>query len=128
MFRALINALTSRSARNRPPGQPRFEVLEDRLCPSAATFGSAVTWPASDGPRSVAVGDFNGDGLTDLAVANYNTEGTVTVLLNTCLAAGVGLAIARGNTSVIVSWSFPSTGFVLESTTSLSLLNWQPTV
>jgi hypothetical protein len=33
-------------------------------------------------PFSVAVGDFNGDGIPDLAVANY-TSGTVSVLLNT---------------------------------------------
>ena len=32
-------------------------------------------------PKSVAIGDFNGDGLPDLAVANAN-DGTVTVLLN----------------------------------------------
>ena len=31
-------------------------------------------------PRSVAVGDFNGDGNSDLAVANYE-DGTVTILL-----------------------------------------------
>ncbi|MGA3190023.1 MAG: FG-GAP-like repeat-containing protein [Bryobacteraceae bacterium] len=32
-------------------------------------------------PRAIAAADFNGDGLTDIAVANYN-DGTVTVLLN----------------------------------------------
>jgi hypothetical protein len=37
-------------------------------------FGTGVL------PRSVAAGDFNGDGIPDLAVANYG-DGTVTVLL-----------------------------------------------
>ena len=32
-------------------------------------------------PRAIAVGDFNADGLADLAIANYY-DGTVTVLLN----------------------------------------------
>ena len=45
-----------------------------------AASGSPYTTGFS-GPRSVAVGDFNGDGLPDLAVANFNNS-TVTVLLN----------------------------------------------
>jgi len=33
-------------------------------------------------PRALAAGDFNSDGLSDVAIANYN-DGTITVLLNT---------------------------------------------
>ena len=36
------------------------------------TFQAAVNYAAGTTPCSVAVGDFNGDGKTDLAVANYN--------------------------------------------------------
>ena len=45
------------------------------------TFKSAVNYPAGSAPYSVAVGDFDGDGKPDLAVAD-NGSGTVTVLLN----------------------------------------------
>jgi hypothetical protein len=44
------------------------------------SFAAARTFAAGSMPRSVAVGDFNGDGLLDLAVANY-FGGTVSVLL-----------------------------------------------
>ena len=41
------------------------------------------TFAAGNGPRSVTTGDFNGDGLTDLATANqFPTD--VSVLLNQC--------------------------------------------
>src|SRR5260370_6647356 len=36
---------------------------------------------AGDAPFSVVVGDFDGDGLPDLAVADYTPSGTVSVLL-----------------------------------------------
>jgi len=55
----------------------------------AAAPGSPV--PVGSGPRSLAVGDFNGDGKLDLAVANYN-DNTVTVLLGD----GMGGFTARG--------------------------------
>jgi hypothetical protein len=48
------------------------------------TFLPAQSFPAGTGPRSVAVGDFNGDGKLDLAVADYGYYGngqTVSVLL-----------------------------------------------
>jgi hypothetical protein len=96
------------------------------LCQGQGAFESAVDFPT--GPNSIAVetGDFNNDGQPDLAVANYNTEGTVSVLLNTCVTAGVDLAIARGSTTATISWPFSAEGFVLESTTNLSLPDWQP--
>ena len=32
-------------------------------------------------PESVAVGDFNGDGIDDLAITNYGDSGAVTILV-----------------------------------------------
>src|SRR5262249_54297304 len=46
------------------------------------TFNAARNFAAGSYPRSVAVGEFNGDGLFDLAVANYGS-GTGSVLLGT---------------------------------------------
>src|SRR5206468_880727 len=56
------------------------------------TFRTAVNYGVGASPRSVAVGDFNGDGKVDLAVANASTfdyrsvppityDGNVSVLL-----------------------------------------------
>src|SRR5439155_20041218 len=87
-----------------------------------------VKYAAGSRPAFVAVGDFNGDGKPDFAVANVFSVGTVSVLLNTCVSAGIELAILRSNSTVKVSWPLPSAGFVLESTTSLSLTNWQRAV
>src|SRR5438046_42003 len=44
------------------------------------SFGPAANVATGDGPASVAVGDFNGDGNPDLAVANQLSS-TVSVLL-----------------------------------------------
>ena len=45
------------------------------------TFQAAVNYAAGNEPDSVAVGDFNGDGKADLAVANRRTAMRVSVLL-----------------------------------------------
>jgi hypothetical protein len=61
-------------------------------------FGTGIT------PYSTAVGDFNGDGKQDLAVANVNSD-NVTVLLNTCAPntapaiSSVGFTRQQGNAS-----------------------------
>src|SRR2546425_96128 len=44
------------------------------------SFTPAATFGVGTHPKSVAVGDFNGDGKLDLAVANYDST-TVSVLL-----------------------------------------------
>jgi len=73
------------------------------------------------------VGDFNGDGKPDIAVANLNL-GTVSVLLNISIARGIDFAIQRSASAMTFSWPLPSTAFVLESTSNLGSTNWQPAV
>lgn len=59
-------------------------VLLNTTAPGAATPSFAVKedFAAGAGPVSVTVGDLNGDGKLDLAVANFNSN-NVSVLLNT---------------------------------------------
>ena len=45
------------------------------------SFAAATNFAGSVGSFSVAVGDFNGDGKQDLAVANYTAAGTVSIFL-----------------------------------------------
>jgi hypothetical protein len=42
---------------------------------ATVSFGSAATYPTGRTPLAVAVGDFNGDGRMDLAVATYGNPG-----------------------------------------------------
>jgi hypothetical protein len=95
------------------------------------TLQTAVTYALGTNadPECVAVGDFNGDGKPDLAVADFPYElssGGVAVLLNTCVSTAPTLSIVSSNSTLILSWPLPSTGFVLESTPSLRPPNWQP--
>jgi hypothetical protein len=57
--------------------RPTLLTLEDRVQPG---FVAPLAFDAGTGPVSVAVGDFNGDGKPDLAVANH-TSNDVSVLL-----------------------------------------------
>ena len=47
-------------------------------------FGGQTTFAVGSAPWAVAVGDFNGDGRPDLAVANDDALGTVSILLGVC--------------------------------------------
>jgi len=49
---------------------------------TTATFTPQVTFATGINPRSVSIGDFNGDGKPDLAVANVSSN-NVSILLNT---------------------------------------------
>lgn len=46
-------------------------------------FGAPMDFAVGDNPGAIAVGDFNGDGLQDLAVANGSSE-NVSILLRNC--------------------------------------------
>ena len=87
------------------------------------TFRPPVAFVAGNQPLSVAVGDFNADGKPDIAVGR---EYAASVLLNSCGSAGFDLTLVRRGAGLNLSWPFVSTGFVLESATSLSPANWQP--
>jgi hypothetical protein len=61
-----------------------LSVLFDTTAPGAgtATFGTKVDIATGVSPRGVSIGDFNGDGLPDLAIVN-TTSSTLSVFLNT---------------------------------------------
>jgi large repetitive protein len=46
------------------------------------SFATQVTFPTGPGPRTVSIGDINGDGKPDLAVANLDSS-NVSILFNT---------------------------------------------
>ena len=55
---------------------------------TAASFAARVDFATGSNPFSVAIGDLNGDGKPDLAVANQ-VAGTVSVLRNTATAGSI---------------------------------------
>jgi hypothetical protein len=59
-------------------------VFLNTTIPGAATptFSDKTDFTTGNGPFSVSIGDFNGDGKNDMAVANYGSS-TVSVFLNT---------------------------------------------
>ena len=65
-------------------------LLLNTTAPGAATpsFAAKQDFATDDGPLSVALGDLNGDGKLDLAVANFNS-GNVSMLLNTTTPGSV---------------------------------------
>jgi Calx-beta domain/FG-GAP-like repeat len=71
-----LSSTRRRTTQRRPrASRPRLEPLEDRCLPS---FVATLDIEAGTAPRSAAVGEFNGDDIPDLAVAN---SGGVSVLL-----------------------------------------------
>ena len=71
-----------RMAKSRPAvrSRPHLESLEERALLSGVSFSSAVSYGVGTRPVSTAVGDLNGDGKLDLAVANAFSN-SVSVLL-----------------------------------------------
>jgi hypothetical protein len=67
-------------------------------------FSAATNFTVGTSPISVTVGDFNGDGKSDLAVANYNSN-NVSVLLGTgtgSFGAATNFTVGTGPISVTV--------------------------
>jgi hypothetical protein len=60
------------------------------------TLQAPVFFGADEDPQSVTTGDFNGDGLPDLAVANW-FSGDVSVLINNTLGTTSGNLLVRGD-------------------------------
>jgi YD repeat-containing protein len=83
------------------PGTSSVSVL---LGDGDGTFQNQVQYAVGSGPIALVAGDFNGDGRTDLAVANYNSN-DVSVLLGNgdgTFQHQVRYAVGTGPTSVVV--------------------------
>ncbi len=88
MFSSLVRKLLShsknarlrtQSARRRKHSILRFENLEDRRM---MAFTTPITFLAGTNPAGIAVGDFNTDGRSDMAVVNSGLSGSVSVLMS----------------------------------------------
>jgi uncharacterized protein (DUF2141 family) len=86
-------------------------LLDSEAAAQTVSFGPMTDFGTGNRSRSVAVGDFNGDGKLDLAVANENSSragndsGTVSILLGTgtgSFGAKTDFSTGRGANSVAV--------------------------
>ena len=59
---------------------PNYDTVSVLLGNGDGTFQKQVTYAVGNEPRAIVAGDFNGDGRTDLAVANYGSN-DVSILL-----------------------------------------------
>jgi hypothetical protein len=55
-----------------------------------AQFKPAVSYPVGSDPVSIAIGDFNGDGVPDLAVANQEGSGSASGSVSVLIGKGDG--------------------------------------
>jgi ELWxxDGT repeat protein len=75
---------------------------------AAATFAAEQTFATLTNPRSVALGDMNGDGRVDLVVTNTKTnDAKVSVLLNTTAAGATTASFAAKQDFAVNFGSIP---------------------
>ena len=70
-------------------GNARVCVFRNKSTAGTVSFDSRVDFITGANPQSVAIGDLDGDGKPDLAVANY-TSSTVSVFRNTSAVGYIG--------------------------------------
>ena len=90
-----------------PGGRTGPSTVTVALGKGDGTFQTPVSFPVGGGPSAVAVGDFNGDGIADLAVTNSTTnnvsillgngDGTFSPAVNYLAGAASPIAIAVGD-------------------------------
>ena len=95
------NAPSSVEVEAPPPGT--ISVL---LGNGDGTFQPQTSYPAGTTPAAVSVGDFNNDGILDVAVANTATPGTGTISI--FLGKGDGTFIVPGESSTLADPNGPS--------------------
>ncbi len=65
-----------------------ISVLRNTSTSGSISFAAKVDFPVGNVPRSVAIGDIDGDGKPDLVVSNYNSN-SVSVLRNTSTSGSI---------------------------------------
>jgi hypothetical protein len=80
-------------------------------------FVLAATLNTGRVPDSVVAADVNGDGGMDLISANFGDD-TLTIWTNT------PAVVTNTVEHFVISWPWPSTGYVLQQNTNLATANW----
>ncbi|MGQ0501926.1 MAG: FG-GAP-like repeat-containing protein [Panacagrimonas sp.] len=98
-------------------GNANVSVLLNTTAPGdiSPSYTNAMNFPAGDNPRAVAMGDVNGDGRVDLAVANFASD-DVSVLLNQLYSVSIGTNEGAG-TILNDDRSLPTVAFTQSSRT-----------
>ena len=98
-----LQAILKKKARRQKAVERAMESLESRMMLSVSGFQPAVTYNTGVGPSAVAKADFNGDGKTDLVVANQ-TGNNVSILSgngNGTFGAPTNYAAGNGPRAVV---------------------------
>ena len=72
-------------------GSLKMSVLRNTSTPGTISFEAQVDFSTASGPRSLAIGDMDGDGKPDVAIANWGA-GTISVFRNTSTVGTISFA------------------------------------